>query len=113
MRGKNKLDVHFSGLTDALSVGEYLHPVVHGVNAGGDKPSRALDLDEAKAAGADLINIFEIAKRGYLDARIFRRFKNGDASGNGVLDVIDFYIDHIHICYPSYFLMIAPNLQVS
>ena len=113
MIGKDQLDVHFPRLTDALGVGENLHPVVHGVDAGGDETPRTLYLDEAKAAGTDLINVFKIAKCRYLDPGVFSRLKDGNTRGDGVLDVIDFNFDHIHICYPSYFLMIAPNLQVS
>ena len=59
MRRKNELESRLAALADALGVCEYLHTLVNGVHAGGHERTRALDLDHADAAGADLVEVLD------------------------------------------------------
>ena len=53
---QQQLDIGAAGLPDAGGIGADDHALLAGVVTGGDQPGDALDLDEAGAAGADLID---------------------------------------------------------
>ena len=77
MVGKKKFKRGLPRLSDLFGIGKYFHALVYGVNAGGDEAARALDFDHADAAGADFVDILQIAEGGDIDARDFRGFQNG------------------------------------
>ena len=109
--GEQQLEIHLSRLHDAGRVRGDLHTLVYGVNAGGDHAARTLDLDEAEAAGADLIDVLQIAKCRDVDAGIARSLENGDALFDRVIFAVDFDVDSFHSSYSFHFLSIAPNLH--
>ena len=109
--GEQQLEVHLSRFHDAGRVGGDLHALVYGINAGGDETARALDLDEAEAACADLIDVLQIAKCRDVDAGVARSLENGDALFDRVILAVDFDIDRFHSSYSFHFLSIAPNLH--
>ena len=96
MRRKNELKGHLAALADALGVCEYLHTLVNGVYAGGHERTRALDLDHADAACADLVYLLEVAEGRDLNAGHTRRLKYGYALGYAQGHVVYLYVYHFH-----------------
>ena len=58
-------------------MGLYLHPLLHGRRAGGDKPVAALHLHNAHAAGACRRELCHAAERGYHYAVTVKRREDG------------------------------------
>ena len=102
--GKNELDVHLAGCSYLLGVCEHLHTLVYGVYAGGNETSCSLNLNKAKAASADLIDILEIAECGNFDSCILCSLKHCDTGGNGIVRAVDLYIYHIHVLFCSFLI---------
>ena len=90
MRRKDELERRFPRLADLRGVGEYLHALAHRIDAGSGHGARALDLDDADTAGADGVDILQIAQRGDLDASQVRRFKNCGVFGGFDFNAVDF-----------------------
>lgn len=75
--GKQQLEVDLSALADLGGVGFNLHTLANRHNTGGSKRSCSLYFHKAEAAGADLLNIFKIAKGGNIDVCFLCGFEDG------------------------------------
>ena len=110
--GKDEFDGGLSAFHNLGSVGEHFHTFAHGIDAGRDQTPRPFHFAHAYAAGADGVDVFEIAKSGDFHARFLCCLQYGgalfDADGNIVYFQVDF-------CHSSllYSLTIAPKRQVS
>ena len=113
MRRKHELNVHAARFSHLFGISEYLHSVVYGVDAGGNEPSCTLDLNEAEAAGADLVYVLEVAERRDLDSGISCRFKHRNTGGDGIIRAVYLYVNHIHrYVAPSLFLRDCAELAL-
>ena len=75
--GENELEVGLSRGENLGSVGENLHALVDRVDAGGHESARADDLDETDTAGADLVDVLEVAERRNFDSGVLSGFEHG------------------------------------
>ena len=87
---EQQLEGSLAVLHDLGRVGEDLHVGGDGVDAGGAQTAGALDLDHADAAGADLVDLLEVAKRGDGNAGFSGSLEDGRALGRGHLDAVNF-----------------------
>ena len=74
---QQQLQVDPAGLTDPGRVGVDHHAVPDHVVAGGDETGLALHLHHADAAGADLVDVLQVAQGGDVDAGLPGRLQNG------------------------------------
>ena len=86
---QQQVQVHPAGLTDTGRVGVDHHALPHHVVAGGDQALLAVHLHHADAAGADLVDVVQIAESGDLDPVGAGRLQNGGAVGHGDGFVVD------------------------
>ena len=75
--GEQQFQCHAAVFAQALGVRGNLHAFGDFQRAGRQQLRRAFHLDEAKPARADIINAFEVAERGNLDAGLGRGLQNG------------------------------------
>ena len=94
MVGEQQLERGLARLAHFFGIGEYLHALVDGVHAGGDQRTGALHLANADAAGADLVDVFEIAEGGDVDADRFGGFENGAPLRDLHRNIVDFQMYH-------------------
>ena len=95
-------------------IGEYLHALIYRHNAGSGQAAGALYLAYADAAGADGIDLLEVAQGGDADAGQMCGLQYGGAFGSDHGDVIDLEIYGIHArSLLSYRFTMAPKRQVS
>ena len=114
MRGENQLQRGLAGFNDGRTIRpDFRAFTVKRINAGSNQAAGALDFDDADAAGADRVDIFQVAEGRDIDADRVGSFQNCGTLGNRIIPAVDFYIDVIHCSAPPYFLMIAPNLHFS
>ena len=90
VRGEDELDRGLSGSTDCCGIGENFHSLFYRVGTCGSQTPAALDLDDADTAGADAVDILEVAKRRNLDFCLFGRLQDACALRNSDRDIIDF-----------------------
>ena len=105
--GKHKLNVHLSCGLYLFGIGEDLRTVaLDGIYAGGYKSARAHYLNKAQAAGADLVDILEVAQRGNIDAGGLARLQHRGAVGNGIVRAVYLYVKHFsfHLCNSSFLI---------
>lgn len=81
-------------------LGAHDHAVEGHVVARGDELVGALDLHDAHAAAADLVQVLEVAQGGDLDARPRRRLKDGGALGHLDANAVDGKPYHCSILPP-------------
>ena len=74
--GEHQLVEHLARLLHARGVRLHDHPVADGDRAGGLEAPHPLDLDDADAAGADLVDAFEVAEVRDLDAVVLGRLED-------------------------------------
>ena len=110
--GQDQLQVDLAGLADRGGIGLYVHAFADGHHAGGSQGAAA-GVHDAHTAGADLIDVLQVAQGGNADARGFCGFQYGGAGRDGYRDAVDCQVDHIHGWYPPYCLEMAPNLHFS
>jgi hypothetical protein len=111
--GKDKLEIEFSCLTELFVIGPYLHTLAYGGYAGCLECTCALDLYEAKTASADFVDILKIAESRDIDISFTSSFENRIICRYFYLNSIDCEFYSVHYVLPPYFLLIAPNLQLS
>ena len=97
--GKQQLQIHFAGIDDAGRIGFDFHPLGAGVYAGSHQPERlsALrHLHQTQPAGADLIDILQVAQGGDIDLRRLGGFENRGPLGNGIGSAVYFDVQSFH-----------------
>ena len=72
---ENELEVGLACGENLRGVGLYFHALVHRVDTGRDESARSGDLDKAETAGADLVDVLEVAEGRDLDARRISRLR--------------------------------------
>ena len=87
--GENQLHVNLARVAYLGAVGINLHAFLDDVVARGDQLFLALDLHDADAAGADLVDFLEKTEGGDRNARFGRRTQNGGAFFDGDGDIVD------------------------
>ncbi len=92
--GEDELQGQAAGLADLLGVGKDLHALADRVDAGGHQAPGPLDLHHADAAGADLVDVLEIAEGGDVDAGGPGGLQHRGALGHRDRDAVDLKIDH-------------------
>ena len=116
MVAQQQLQVHPAGFPDLGGIGLDVHAFRHGQHAGRAERAGA-GVHDTHAAGADLVDILQVAQRGNVDPGFFRRFQNRRAGRNFNTDAVNRKLNEIlHLCRSSsrdYSLMIAPNLHVA
>ncbi len=110
--GEQQLEGLFTGIAKLGGVGLDLHALRDLLKTCDGVAPCALDLDDADTAGADRVDVLEVAKGGDADAGLFSCLQNGVIRRNLNVHAVNLHVDHIHIGSP-YFLTIALNLQVS
>lgn len=101
--GKDKLKVELSCLDDLGGVGKDRHTVGARIHASGYHAvgSAALgDLNQAKAASADGVDVLQIAQRGNLDFCGSCCLKDSTAFFHGVIHAVNFNGNSFHLCSP-------------
>ena len=78
--GEEQLEDGAAVLLEPLSIGADLHAFVDGGHAGGKELVAALDLNQAKAAGAHFAEAVHMAEGGNVDVVLPRHFKDGLAA---------------------------------
>ena len=96
MSGKNKLKIVSAASSDLFGVCENFHALVNRVYAGGNKGTSALNLNHAYTAGSDLVELFHIAKCGYINSAVSCRLEDGDSVGHAQGHAVNFNIYHFH-----------------
>jgi len=91
---EKKLDSCFSAVQNSCGVGGDFHAFRYGIYAGSDKALCALYFYNAYTAGADSVDVLEVAKSGYLDAQSSCRFKYCGAFGYCDRFSVYFKINH-------------------
>lgn len=88
-------------------IGDDFHPFRDRIHAGrdhaGGRKSLAphfTHLHKADAAGADLVGLFQITKRGNVNARLARGFQHRAAFGRGDFHAVDLDIYSFHAQLP-------------
>ena len=105
MVGEKQLKGGLSAVAHGGSIGEYFHTLVDGVHAGGNQRTGALDFDNADTAGADGVDLRQVAKCGYFNSGIACCFKNCRTLRDGNRHAVDFNIDHIHFSNTPFLLL--------
>ena len=95
--GEDQLQGELAGLAYPLRVGVDLHPLGHGVDAGGHQALGSLHLHHADAAGADLVDVLQETQRRDVEARGAGRLQHRGALGNGDGDVVDAQRYHLFV----------------
>ncbi len=75
--GEEQFENGAAMLFEPLGVGGDLHALVDGGHAGGQELVAALDLHQAKAAGADVAQAVQMAEGGNVDVVFPRHFEDG------------------------------------
>ena len=88
--GEDQLEGLFAVFDDPRGVGENFHPVAGREHAGCGEFRGAFDFDETHAAGADLVDLFEVAECRDLDGRFMGSLKNCISLGDRHFYSIDF-----------------------
>ena len=94
MLRQQELHVRLARDAGLLAVGVHDHAVEHVVVASGDELVDALDLNHAHAAGADLVQVAQIAQRRNLDAHARGGIEDGRMLGYLDLAVVDDQLYH-------------------
>ena len=110
--GEHELQGHLAGSAQGGGVGLDLHPLGHLLEAGHGVGAGALHLDHAHTAGADGVNVLQVAEGGDMDASLLRRHQNSVIGRDLNFDPVDLDMNSIH-GIPPYFLLMAPKRQVS
>ena len=98
--GKNKLEVCFSHCLYFFCICENFHSLCNGSYASSHQAASALNLNESKAASADLVDVLKVAKCGDLNFCDSRCIEDCGIRGNGIFTSVDFYV-YIFLCYIS------------
>ena len=90
MGGEQKLQVGTAGIQNLFGVCEHFHAFVNGIDASRDLGFGALDLNGADAAGADLVNVFQITEGQDIDSHLACCFKDCSpgATATGILLIL-------------------------
>ena len=110
--GEHELQRHLAGSAEGGGVGLDLHPLGHLLEAGHGVGAGALHLDHAHTAGADGVNILQVAESGDMDPGLLRRHQNSVIGRDLDFDPVDLDMNSTH-GFPPYFLLMAPKRQVS
>ena len=110
--GEHELQRHLAGSPQGGGVGLDLHPLGHLLEAGHGVGAGALHLDHAHTAGADGVNVLQVAEGGDMDASLLRRHQYSVIRRDLDFDPVDLDMNSIH-WVPPYFLLMAPKRQVS
>ena len=103
MGGEDQFQGFSSGFEYTGAGGADLHTLGYRVNAGSYQAAGTLDFYHTDTAGADLIDLLEIAQGGNMNSGIPGRLQDCAAGGHGILLAVDFYIYHIHsITQPTF-----------
>ena len=97
---EQELHVDLPRETDLGAVCADDHAVEHRVVAGGDELVDALDLNDAGTAGADFVEVLEIAERRNLDVGPGGRIENRGVLGNADGTTVDSDVYHCSILPP-------------
>ena len=95
MVGEDELQGHSAAVKYLLGVGDNFHALVYGVNAGSNKGTSALYLNNADTASADLVHVLEEAKGGDINSGITSGLKNGRTLRNSIIYTVNFNVYHI------------------
>ncbi|EEG32320.1 hypothetical protein CLOSTMETH_00058 [[Clostridium] methylpentosum DSM 5476] len=99
--GEDELESGAAGFLHLEAVGGDLQPFRNGVNTGRNKAARALYFDHADAASADLVDLFEVAEGGNVEARLPCCLQNGIIFRHGNRHAVNFHIDSFHHFSPT------------
>lgn len=89
------------------------HAFVYGIYARGDERTRALNLDHAHAACADLVDVLQEAKGRNVDSGLSGSFKDRAAGRHFAGHAVDLDVYHIHCIHtPSLFLLDCAELAL-
>ena len=112
--GQQQLQGHPAGFLDLGRIGENLHPFVDRIDTGSHQRAGPLHLHHAHAAGANLVDILQIAQGGNINTGVAGGFQNGGIRRHFIGNAVDLNIDLIHVrTLLPYFLTTAPNLHFS
>ena len=102
MVGDQQLVQDLAGFAYALGIGEDLHTVAGFDHAGGLQTAGVAHfLDHADTAGAELVDAFQIAQAGDMDAVLLGRLEDGASLSGFAFDAIDGEFDHFGHGYYS------------
>ena len=99
--GKDQLQVDFAGGKHPLGVGVYLHPLCHRVDTGGHQVPQPLYLHNADAAGADFVDVLQVAQGGDIDGQLPGRLQYRGPLRHRYRKVVDLQIHHFHFAASS------------
>ena len=89
VRGKDQLDRGLSGRADSRRVGQNFQTLFYRICAGSCESASSLDLNNAYTAGADAVDVLEIAKRRDLNVGRFCCLKDSCALRNSDRNIIN------------------------
>ena len=97
---QQQFQVDLAGIAELGSVGLDVHAVGNGQHTGRAEGT-GTGVDHAHAAGADLVDVLEIAQCGDLDPCLLRGFENRRAGGNFHIDAVNRQFNEIfHVLFP-------------
>jgi len=95
--GKDQFQSHSTAVDDLLGVSQDLTAnVSDGIDAGSHQRTGALDFNNAHTAGADLVDVLEIAQRRNVDTNITSGLEDGEVLRHGILLAVNDYIYVFH-----------------
>ena len=116
MVAQQQFQVDLPGRPELGGIGLDVHALGNRQDAGRAERAGA-GIHDTHAAGADLVDILQVAQRGDVDPSLFGGFENRRAGGDFNTDAVNRKLNEIfHLCCSSsrdYSLMIAPNLHVA
>ena len=89
VRGEDQLDGGLSGRTDRSCICENLQALFYRISTSGSQTASSLDLNNTYAAGADAVDVLEVAERGDLDVDRFCCLKDCSALRDSDRDIIN------------------------
>ena len=96
MGGEDQFQRRAAGGLYLRRVGLDLHPFGNRVHAGSHQTTGAGRFDHADTAGADLIDILQVAQGGDIDLRRLGGFENRGPLGNGIGSAVYFDVQSFH-----------------
>ena len=114
--GQDQLQHGLAGRADSGGVGLDDHALGHGHHAGSGQGAGA-HVHHTHTAGADLVDVLEVAQGGNMDVGLTGSFQDGGTGRNADLHAINRNVKHIHYKSISFRsnqpLVMAPNLHFS
>ena len=103
--GEDQLEGRPAGVDHPLGVGNNLHPLGDRVDTGGYQGFRPFHLDHTDPAGADFVDLLEIAEGGDLDAGRPRSLKDGVIFRHGQGHTVEFDIHKFHFWHAPFLFL--------